>query len=284
MQPSLTPLEREFLDSFLADAYNTTLGRVSLKGITGHGYAGEHELVEGGYSQVADALAAGTAADGSRCGALADVRLSSTVTRIEAAPGGVRVHVAGVGEPLAAHAALVTLPLGVLRHGAVQFCPPLPQYKQDAIRDLAMGTENRIVLLFPKVCECVCVCDCGAFCFCGHACCQAHAYISNASVAIMVRGCLLAVSIPFRSAHVHAVAEADAPTRRPTKKPTKTSAHRLGGASQAFWPAEPHFFRPFEGRYTLFNLHALGVDNVLSVLVRPSVSEARVRGVRLVDG
>lgn len=54
-------------------------------------------------------------------------------------------------EPIRAHAALVTLPLGVLQQGRVQFEPPLPEYKQTAIQGLAMGTENRVAMLFNKV-------------------------------------------------------------------------------------------------------------------------------------
>lgn len=46
---------------------------------------------------------------------------------------------------------------------------------------------------------------------------------------------------------------------------------------QVFWPAEPHFLRPVEGRYTYANLHALGVQNVLCAWVRPEVRR-RCRG------
>jgi hypothetical protein len=33
----------------------------------------------------------------------------------------------------------------------VQFDPPLPPFKQNSINALAMGTENRVAMLFPKV-------------------------------------------------------------------------------------------------------------------------------------
>lgn len=45
----------------------------------------------------------------------------------------------------------MTLPLGVLKSDAVQFCPPLPPFKQEAIDKLEMGTENRIAMIFPQV-------------------------------------------------------------------------------------------------------------------------------------
>jgi len=54
-----------------------------------------------------------------------------------------------------ADAVICTLPLGVLQHAlthnSLTFQPPLPQFKQDAITSLAMGTENRVAMLFPRV-------------------------------------------------------------------------------------------------------------------------------------
>src|SRR5207244_9754077 len=46
--------------------------------------------------------------------------------------------------------AIITLPLGVLQHGAVRFVPDLPPEKQAAINDLAMGNVLRIVLRFRE--------------------------------------------------------------------------------------------------------------------------------------
>lgn len=57
-------------------------------------------------------------------------------------------------EPLTAHCALVTLPLGVLKANHVEFCPALPPFKQLAIDRLDMGTENRVAMIFPKVTCC----------------------------------------------------------------------------------------------------------------------------------
>ena len=57
----------------------------------------------------------------------------------------------GQAEPLTAHAAVVTLPLGVLKADAVAFEPPLPGFKLRAMAALDMGTENRVAMLFPTV-------------------------------------------------------------------------------------------------------------------------------------
>jgi monoamine oxidase len=60
----------------------------------------------------------------------------------------VQVHTdAGV---FAADAALVTIPLGVLkRPDCMAFQPPLPPRKRAAIRRLGFGCLNKVMLLFP---------------------------------------------------------------------------------------------------------------------------------------
>ncbi|WCJ39947.1 hypothetical protein M5689_020892 [Euphorbia peplus] len=44
---------------------------------------------------------------------------------------------------------LCTVPLGVLKHGSIEFVPELPQRKQDAIERLGFGLLNKVALLFP---------------------------------------------------------------------------------------------------------------------------------------
>ncbi len=48
-------------------------------------------------------------------------------------------------------AAIVTLPLGVLKAGSVRFDPPLPSWKVDAIDRLGMGLLDKLYLRFPHV-------------------------------------------------------------------------------------------------------------------------------------
>jgi monoamine oxidase len=45
---------------------------------------------------------------------------------------------------------IVTVPLGVLKRGSIQFSPALPQPKLAAIAQLGMGALNKLVLKFPK--------------------------------------------------------------------------------------------------------------------------------------
>jgi predicted NAD/FAD-dependent oxidoreductase len=77
-----------------------------------------------------------------------DVRLGAVVERIEHGPGGVRVHTARGA--FAADAAVVTLPLGVLKAGAVEFDPPLPERKRQAIARLGMGALTKVALTFAE--------------------------------------------------------------------------------------------------------------------------------------
>ena len=44
----------------------------------------------------------------------------------------------------AADAVLVTVPLGVLKKGSIQFQPALPEAKQAAIKRLGMGVMNKV--------------------------------------------------------------------------------------------------------------------------------------------
>ncbi len=46
---------------------------------------------------------------------------------------------------------IITLPLGVLKSGKVEFSPPLPDRKQEAIKNLGMGVLNRVYLKFSEV-------------------------------------------------------------------------------------------------------------------------------------
>ena len=55
------------------------------------------------------------------------------------------------GRAFVADAVVVTVPLGVLKHGDVAFDPPLPERKRLAVSNLGFGVLNKVVLLFPRV-------------------------------------------------------------------------------------------------------------------------------------
>src|SRR4051794_27858550 len=75
-----------------------------------------------------------------------EIRRGAIVRRIGYANEGVRVSTDTV--EFEADAVIVTLPLGVLKGGAVRFDPPLPERKLQAIARLGMGALTKIVLTF----------------------------------------------------------------------------------------------------------------------------------------
>jgi monoamine oxidase len=76
-----------------------------------------------------------------------DVRRGFAVETIRWAADGVSV-VANDGRELTARAAISTVPLGVLKSGAIRFTPALPETKLAACAALEMGPVLKVLLLF----------------------------------------------------------------------------------------------------------------------------------------
>jgi monoamine oxidase len=95
-------------------------------------------LVTGGYQRlVEDAL------DG------LDVLPSSTVVAVRTTDRGVSLRLAR-GESLSADRVILTVPLGVLKAGTIEFDPPLPFSHRGAIDALGMGALDKLALRFEK--------------------------------------------------------------------------------------------------------------------------------------
>ncbi len=77
-----------------------------------------------------------------------DVRLNQIVTRIEYNAPSVKVMTNR--DSFEADRVVVTLPLGVLKRGAVEFSPGLPARKQQAIGRLGMNVLNKVYLRFAE--------------------------------------------------------------------------------------------------------------------------------------
>ena len=77
------------------------------------------------------------------------ILLNKTVTTIEYDDNGVEVATAG-GETFTADYALCTFGSGVLNRGSVQFNPPLPGWKKEAIYRLRPVYYTKIFLKFPS--------------------------------------------------------------------------------------------------------------------------------------
>lgn len=77
-----------------------------------------------------------------------DIRLNTVVTAIDWADG-VIVMTAN-GEIFEGDNAIITLPVGVLQSGKIQFTPELPEVKQQALAGLKMGPVMKMVYEFDK--------------------------------------------------------------------------------------------------------------------------------------
>jgi monoamine oxidase len=126
------------LDLLARDDWSAGADRLSLlgwdDGYEVYGY-GDSVFV-GGLQALTDRLAEGL-----------DVRLGHVVDRVEYGPAGLARVYTGQGVLEAEHV-LVTLPLGVLKAGAVAFDPPLPERKRQAIERLGMGALTKVVVRF----------------------------------------------------------------------------------------------------------------------------------------
>ncbi len=80
------------------------------------------------------------------------LRLRTRVDAIDWSAEGVRVHATGADGPesLAARAAIVTVPIGVLQARTIRFSPNLPERKQKAIDAIGYGHANKILLVFDE--------------------------------------------------------------------------------------------------------------------------------------
>lgn len=106
-------------------------------------FSGDDVVFPTGMSRLVEYLARGL-----------DVRLGHVVTAIQYQDEGASVHVStsqGAKEVLAADRVLVTLPLGVLKAGEVQFLPELPVNKAMAVDQLGNGRLEKLFLRFEEV-------------------------------------------------------------------------------------------------------------------------------------
>ncbi|UCH24293.1 MAG: FAD-dependent oxidoreductase [Trueperaceae bacterium] len=98
---------------------------------------GDLLLYGGGYNRLTDQLAQGL-----------EIRLNAAVTRIDYGGDGV-VLTTGHGVERCERA-ILTLPLGVLKMGSIEFAPALPKHKSAAIERLGMGRYEKLALRFPR--------------------------------------------------------------------------------------------------------------------------------------
>jgi lysine-specific histone demethylase 1 len=101
------------------------------------GFEGEHCMIEGGFDQLTQALAADL-----------DVSVCRRVRKIDWSADPIQV-VFDDGATSFADFVVLALPLGVIRDPkSLQFIPELPAWKRDALRSIGNGNLNKVVLRF----------------------------------------------------------------------------------------------------------------------------------------
>lgn len=101
------------------------------------GYRGDDVILPAGLSQLIERLAQGL-----------DIKPSHIVRRVEYNSRGVKIETDKA--VFRAAYAIITLPLGVLKNGSVEFSAGLPRRKRASIEKLKMGVLNKIFLRFPR--------------------------------------------------------------------------------------------------------------------------------------
>ena len=117
--------------------FGAELNQMSLKYFDeDEAFSGADLLLKPGYMSLIDGLSQGL-----------DIRFNQRVKEVAWSSSGVRVTTAsGVFE---ADRVVVTLPLGVLKRGDIQFSPGLPRSKTTAIAKIGMGVLNKTYFRFP---------------------------------------------------------------------------------------------------------------------------------------
>ncbi|KAF2099611.1 hypothetical protein NA57DRAFT_37718 [Rhizodiscina lignyota] len=109
----------------------------------GNEFEGEHSEIVGGYSQVPRGLWQSPYP--------LDVRFRKKVMAINKDQESSRsTIVCQDGETFEADQIIISTPLGVLKSGAINFSPPLPDWKMGAIERLGFGLLNKVILVFEK--------------------------------------------------------------------------------------------------------------------------------------
>ncbi|KAL9102613.1 MAG: hypothetical protein Q9163_002257 [Psora crenata] len=150
----LTPQDMRLINWHYANleyANAAIVGKLSLGGWdqdAGNEFEGPHAQIIGGYQQVPRAIL--------QLPSRLDLRTRKTVKRIEyniwsgnSKAAGAKIHCES-GETLEADHVVLTSPLGVLKDRAIEFVPPLPDWKLGPINRLGFGILNKCVLVYEK--------------------------------------------------------------------------------------------------------------------------------------
>lgn len=146
----LTPQDYRLMNWHIANleySNATNYSQLSLGGWdldAGNEWEGKHTMVVGGYQSVPWGLA--------HAPSKLDIHKEAAVKRITYDPENrdlARVECDN-GFAIDADYVISTIPLGVLKHGNVEFDPPLPPWKADTIGRLGYGILNKVILVYRE--------------------------------------------------------------------------------------------------------------------------------------
>lgn len=101
-------------------------------------FEGQEHVFPGGYKQIIDLLSKGL-----------NIQLNKVVATIDYSQDKVSVETTD-GQIYTADKVIVTVPLGILKAGSIEFIPKLSKTKQRAINRLGMGLMDKLWLEFPE--------------------------------------------------------------------------------------------------------------------------------------
>jgi monoamine oxidase len=128
---------REFLRHRTEEQYGVWIGDLDAHGLDDDQVEGDEVVFPDGFDMLAARLAEGL-----------DVRLEQVVTRLQWSADGVVATCAD--QAVRAQRAIVTVPVGVLKSGALAVEPPLPEPVAGALGRLEMNAFEKVFLRFPE--------------------------------------------------------------------------------------------------------------------------------------
>ncbi|MCU0497211.1 MAG: FAD-dependent oxidoreductase [Anaerolineae bacterium] len=138
----LDPDVRKLLNNDMASDYGADLKDLGVLGFIEQSYEGDDSEYDGqladGYTPLLEAMSENL-----------EIRLNKIVNYVEWDDEGAIVYTED-DDQIEADYVIVTLPLGVLQAGDVEFDPPLPDDKQEAIDALGAGHVDKIILKFSE--------------------------------------------------------------------------------------------------------------------------------------
>lgn len=128
---------REFFRHRVEEQCGAWIGDLDAHGLDEDAIDGDEVIFPRGYDELPQRIAVGL-----------DIRLRHRVTRVVRTGDRVVVHAAG--SEFTAARVVVTVPLGVLKAGSIDFEPALPDMVAGPIDRLGMGVFNKVFIQFPE--------------------------------------------------------------------------------------------------------------------------------------